>query len=346
MKALFVAHSSWRGYSTTGGAETMAADLMEYLASVGWDASASFVGRGREERDVNGVTVHRRKADTDLFDLARDTDIILTHLGATPMAKRLGKKFGKPVVQLVHNTNEFTDAFLGSGCDFVIYNALWVREHHQTRKSQLLREWVNEKKSVIKPRVMNEWPSVLVRPPATEKQTFGGNPEGVVTLVNLTPNKGPDVFYELAEAYPDVQFMGVIGGYERDAQVIKNLSNVSIHPHVADVSEFYSKVSVVLVPSIYESYGRVAVEAMARGIPVVAASTPGLKECLGPTVPTHERTPEAFGKALESTFVHYSARSCIASARYQELYEQTKADLANFDQAMKDVASGRFDHYY
>lgn len=35
------------------------------------------------------------------------------------------------------------------------------------------------------------------------------------------------------------------------------------------------------MPSYYESWGRVAVEAMSLGIPVIAHPTPGLKESLG-----------------------------------------------------------------
>ncbi|WP_262928542.1 glycosyltransferase family 4 protein [Streptomyces sp. CBMA152] len=56
----------------------------------------------------------------------------------------------------------------------------------------------------------------------------------------------------------------------------------------------YSRSRVILMPSLYESWGRVAVEAFASGIPVIAHTTPGLVESMGeagssPTVTT--RTP-------------------------------------------------------
>ncbi|MFI1769152.1 glycosyltransferase family 4 protein [Streptomyces sp. NPDC020800] len=43
----------------------------------------------------------------------------------------------------------------------------------------------------------------------------------------------------------------------------------------------YSRSRVMLMPSLYESWGRVAVEAFASGIPVIAHPTPGLVESLG-----------------------------------------------------------------
>ncbi|MEU6394827.1 glycosyltransferase family 4 protein [Streptomyces sp. NPDC046939] len=43
----------------------------------------------------------------------------------------------------------------------------------------------------------------------------------------------------------------------------------------------YARTRVVLMPSIYESWGRVAIEACASGIPVIAHPTPGLVEALG-----------------------------------------------------------------
>ncbi|MEV0375839.1 glycosyltransferase family 4 protein [Streptomyces sp. NPDC050636] len=43
----------------------------------------------------------------------------------------------------------------------------------------------------------------------------------------------------------------------------------------------YSRSRVMLMPSLYESWGRVAVEAFASGIPVIAHPAPGLVESMG-----------------------------------------------------------------
>jgi glycosyltransferase involved in cell wall biosynthesis len=44
----------------------------------------------------------------------------------------------------------------------------------------------------------------------------------------------------------------------------------------------YGKTNIVLVPSFYESYGRVGLEAAINRLPVICTPTDGLKECLGP----------------------------------------------------------------
>lgn len=44
--------------------------------------------------------------------------------------------------------------------------------------------------------------------------------------------------------------------------------------------DVWARTKLLLMPSSYESYGMVGVEAMASGIPVVANPTPGLKESL------------------------------------------------------------------
>lgn len=46
----------------------------------------------------------------------------------------------------------------------------------------------------------------------------------------------------------------------------------------ADVSQWYGRANVVLVPSRYEGFGRVLVEAMAHGVPVVAFEVGGIPE--------------------------------------------------------------------
>ena len=79
---------------------------------------------------------------------------------------------------------------------------------------------------------------------------------------------------------------------------------------------------ILLVPSDYESYGRVAVEAMGSGIPVVAHPTPGLKESLGSAGVFADRDDldawEAAVRRLHSPKV-YPQASRAAAARALEL---------------------------
>lgn len=55
--------------------------------------------------------------------------------------------------------------------------------------------------------------------------------------------------------------------------------------NVKDVERYMAAADVVLVPSRYEGFGRVAVEALATGTPVVANSVVGLRDALSPFPP-------------------------------------------------------------
>ncbi|MFD8336792.1 glycosyltransferase family 4 protein [Streptomyces solisilvae] len=113
-----------------------------------------------------------------------------------------------------------------------------------------------------------------------ERECARYTPGDLVTLVNLNAHKGGEIFYQLAERMPDIEFAGVIGGHGE--QVIRrDMPNVEIIPHTANMRrDVWARTRVLLMPSVYESYGMAAVEAMCSGIPVIAAPTPGLLESI------------------------------------------------------------------
>ena len=122
--------------------------------------------------------------------------------------------------------------------------------------------------------------SFVLRPPVDYREfprVMGGTH---VTLLNLSRRKGGDVFARIAAAMPDVPFLGVSGHY--CAQVLApGVANIAYEPNARDVRDVLQRTRVLLVPSRYETYGQVAVEAMASGIPLVCAPTNGLTEACG-----------------------------------------------------------------
>lgn len=119
--------------------------------------------------------------------------------------------------------------------------------------------------------------SIILRPPVDFREfplVRGGT---LVTLLNVSRRKGGDVFARIAARLPDLPFLGVIGHY--DSQLTKQPPpNLTYEPNAPDVRTVLARTRVLCVPSRYETYGQVAVEAMSCGIPVVAAPTPGLLE--------------------------------------------------------------------
>jgi glycosyltransferase involved in cell wall biosynthesis len=110
------------------------------------------------------------------------------------------------------------------------------------------------------------------------------------TFVNPIPVKGVTYFAriaaELSARRPDIPFLVVEGrgGVDwlsrlpLDLSGVKNLHAMRSTPRP---SEFYACSRVVLMPSLWEeSFGRVAAEALANGIPVLASRRGALPETL------------------------------------------------------------------
>jgi len=99
-----------------------------------------------------------------------------------------------------------------------------------------------------------------------------------VTLSNLNENKGGDILIEIAKAAPEIDFLGVRGSYWKQIED-PTVPNITYIDNTPKIKEVYAQTKILIMPSIAETWGRTAVEAMSSGIPVIAAPTPGLKEC-------------------------------------------------------------------
>jgi glycosyltransferase involved in cell wall biosynthesis len=112
-----------------------------------------------------------------------------------------------------------------------------------------------------------------------------------VTFINPQPEKGVTVFariaIELGARRPDIPLLLVEGRGTTDALArlpvdLSGLTNLNRMANTPDPHDFYRVGRVVLMPSLWrESLGRVAVEAMANGIPVLASDRGALPETLG-----------------------------------------------------------------
>jgi glycosyltransferase involved in cell wall biosynthesis len=118
------------------------------------------------------------------------------------------------------------------------------------------------------------------------------NKEGLVAYTGrLSHEKGLEEFVEIARLVlserPKIRF-AIAGGYPDEVSNLKaRIENDSqLHARCAvlgwlddgDLHALRSISSVVVLPSLYESFGYAALEAMASGIPVVATNAGGLSE--------------------------------------------------------------------
>jgi glycosyltransferase involved in cell wall biosynthesis len=182
---------------------------------------------------------------------------------------------------------------------------------------------------------------LVVRPPvrAADYRTTRGDH---ITLINCNRDKGVGVFAALARANPDRRFLAVIGGH--GPQEPPDLPNVTVIEHTDGRrmrEDVYARTRLLLMPSVYESWGRVGVEAMSSGIPVIAHPTPGLAESLGEAGVFCDRADlPSWQAAIEDLDdpATYGQASKLATTRADTL--DPGAELGQWCTAVEEVAAG------
>ncbi len=111
-----------------------------------------------------------------------------------------------------------------------------------------------------------------------------------VTFVNPEPRKGIHVFTRIAEVLlhrrPDISLLLVEGASKarflpKLGIDLSDLKNLRIVPNSPDARGFHAMTKMLLIPSLAENAGLVAMEAMLNGIPVLASNRGGLPETIG-----------------------------------------------------------------
>jgi hypothetical protein len=186
---------------------------------------------------------------------------------------------------------------------------------------------------------ISPWPSQIVRTdvvrPILHREMItmtGDHPHGTaITLINANTNKGVSQFLSLARAMPDHEFLGVLP-YYGETSVPTSPDNVEWIPFQQDIRTVLARTRVLLMPSYYESFGRVAIEAMVNGIPVLyskpamrsvhpGGSTEGLDDWIRPvgiSLPRDDTTewanalrqlddPDAYAQVSTASRAHIDA---------------------------------------
>ena len=130
------------------------------------------------------------------------------------------------------------------------------------------------------------------------RQRYGvGYGEKLILCVGrLVPQKGIEYFIRaiprIARRYPEAKYIIVGEGWSRDileaeARASGQGKKIRFTGFASDkeVIDLMTSADVLVVPSIYEPFGIVALEGMATGVPVVASQVGGLAEVID-----HDRT--------------------------------------------------------
>lgn len=103
----------------------------------------------------------------------------------------------------------------------------------------------------------------------------------VIRLALLLETRRPDIVIEVVESRtPWAEVLHKITAHWGCART--QLSNVVVTPHTHDMRPVYQRARILLAPSLWwESFGRVGVEALLNGIPVITTNRGGPPEVVG-----------------------------------------------------------------
>jgi glycosyltransferase involved in cell wall biosynthesis len=126
--------------------------------------------------------------------------------------------------------------------------------------------------------------AAVIHPPmygAPPYPRYGSFDEGYVLMVNPCVVKGISIFLALAERFPDAPLAALTGwGTTRnDRDAMSRLPNITVLETVPGIDDVLSRTRLLLMPSLWlEGFGLIAMEAMLRGLPVIASDSGGLVE--------------------------------------------------------------------
>jgi len=183
--------------------------------------------------------------------------------------------------------------------------------------------------------------TAVVRPLMHETKIRIENFEGTgdaITLVNANVNKGVHQFIEIAKRMPSRKFLAV-RPYYGELWVPPSPPNIEWVSFENDVRDILKRTRILLFPSYYESFGRIAVEAMYNGIPVIystpatenikpTGSTEGVEEWIVPAgIGCRREVPEEWIVAIESLDAPetYAARQTMVKEHIQAMNLFTEA---------------------
>ena len=262
-------------------------------------------------RDYVSRTIHSTKviaedSGEDAIPHYKWADVVLSHLGTSGYAVNTCQRLGKPLVFIAHNSNRF--GFIARDKNIRVIN-----------NSEHLVKYDN--------------PTTICRPMCVYvKGKYKGK---YVTLINGNKNKGGEILRHIAHNMPDTMFQLVKGGYGK--QILDQPKNVRIVEH-GDIDEVLQRTKILIMPSLVESWGRTAAEAISKDIPVVSTPTEGVKECLDYACKYVQRDDLQGWIEAISTIGNNGLLSKLMDKRFYELKEQGDRDILTFDKTIEDAS--------
>ncbi len=352
MKVLYI---SGTYYPATGGAEKSAYTLMEKINEKESFEAAVLTDKrysGNEYGTKMFFTDHEEREES-IEDAMNEfePDVVFAQLMWSDVAVKKSRENGLPSVLRVCKVPFERDISKNS-----VYGPTKIVSNSAATK-EFVKENFGRNSTIIQPPVDIQ----------ELKDNFKGVSGDYITLFNPIVRKGGNVFKKLAEEMPEKSFSVVKGwdslkedgsgefsekylsrisesikdyGGETPKEVdMRDLENVDYLEPRMNVSEIYEKTCLLLVPSQWEeTFGRVALEAMSLGIPVIASKVGGLKDVVGiedllvEEFDDPEKWREKVNRVLDEENYDYFKERCLEKAdeyslekivgKYESIFKQ------------------------
>jgi glycogen(starch) synthase len=208
----------------------------------------------------------------------------------------------KPMVLTVHSTDIGRAQGLHSPDSFSINGIEWWSNYEanrvivcsQSMKNEICNHFnLPQNKVDVIPNAIDasKYEIPVDRGAVRQRYGVGWGEKLVICVGRLVPQKGVEYFIraipKIARRFPEAKFVIVGEGWSRD--LLEGEARASGHADKITFTGFASDIEVInlmtsadvlVVPSIYEPFGIVALEGMATGVPVVASQVGGLAEVI------------------------------------------------------------------
>ncbi|MFC1487500.1 glycosyltransferase family 4 protein [Thermoproteota archaeon] len=224
----------------------------------------------------------------------------------------------KPMIITVHSTEVGRAQGLHSPDSFSINGIEWWATYEANRVivcSESMKNEIcdhfdipSEKVDIIPNAIdVTKYKTSVDRGAVRQRYGVGYCDKLILCVGRLVPQKGVEYFIRaiptIANNYPEAKYIIVGEGWSRDkleaeAHATGHIDKIHFTGFASDkdVIELMTSADVLIVPSIYEPFGIVALEGMATGVPVVASKVGGLDEVID-----HDKTGLfVYPRSLES----------------------------------------------
>ncbi len=299
-----------------------------------------------------------------------DFDVVHGHDWLVAVAgDHLAKRFRCPLVVTIHATEygrhqgwvekhpqshiHGVEKWMANRADRLITCSAYMREHVADIYG------LDENRVTVIPNGIDPTDLVPVGDLVELRARFADPDEKLVLLVGrLVYEKGFQIALEalppLIERVGDVRFL-IAGSGTAEQELRDQATALGLDDHgtflgwIGDdvLHSLYRIADLTVVPSIYEPFGLVALEAMASGCPCLVADTGGLRE----VVPSdervglrfHSRDPESLGAMAERLLTHDALRDRHVTQAQEHVLTFDWADVARQAAGVyAEVSAGRF----